>query len=355
MGLLNGVAAGLAGSTEFMLEDLKAQIAEKRQMALEQARLDMQSQQHRADKEWEIAKTQEIETANEAKTAGELQTVMSEHDAEAAAQPGGFDPNDPKGLNKQSASQLPAYERYRMAGERLIEQGKVKQAQNMFTLSERFKPKDQKFSHFEDKGGTVYTFEETTGAIKPVARGDVAEYHSAGKTLFVFKKDEDGNPYPVGVYQDEVPDKPRAETDAEFFQRDPDGYAQFKKTGEAPTASQHSNNLEIQKARELIADLSPEEIKRRTAKFTDTGRESDDYDSTLESSVKLAHQRKVGDDPWFDAQQAPKKPKKEHYLRTIVEERFKADKDMAGYSLGKDAPQGIEVLDANGKLVGHYK
>jgi hypothetical protein len=38
-----------------------------------------------------------------------------------------------------------------------------------------------------------------------------------------------------------------------------------------------------------------------------------------------------------------------------VATRFASDKDMKGYTLGKDTPKGREVMDKGGKLVGHFQ
>lgn len=67
-----------------------------------------------------------------------------------------------------------------------------------------------------------------------------------------------------------------------------------------PTASQLRSNAEIDAAREAVAGLSPQEIMRRTAKATNTGRENPDYDPGLARQAALANRRKIGDDEIFD-------------------------------------------------------
>lgn len=119
------------------------------------------------------------------------------------------------------------------------------------------------------------------------------------------------------------------------------------------TAVQERGNLEIDAARERVAGMSPDEIRRRTAKATDTGRENKDFDPGLARAVNLAARRKTGADDWFDQRQgraAPAAP----VDRQDVAGRFRADPQMNRYRLGKQTPQGIEVLDTSGKLVGHY-
>jgi hypothetical protein len=47
-----------------------------------------------------------------------------------------------------------------------------------------------------------------------------------------------------------------------------------------------------------------------------------------------------------------------HGAQPVVEHdtpsRFAADPAMKGHQMGKVTPQGVEVLDSSGKLVGHY-
>ena len=115
-------------------------------------------------------------------------------------------------------------------------------------------------------------------------------------------------------------------------------------------------NAEIDRARDLVAGLLPDEIKRKTAKTTDTGRENPEFDATLERAVTLANRRKVGNDQWFDEKQSGKSnanvPSSDG---TDVTARFKADTAMQGHTLGKQTDLGIEVLDGSGKLIGHYR
>jgi hypothetical protein len=60
----------------------------------------------------------------------------------------------------------------------------------------------------------------------------------------------------------------------------------------------------------------------------------------------------VGEDPQFDnfSQQAQSlKPKQ------TPADRFKAESSMQGNTLGALTPQGYEVKDANGQLIGHWQ
>jgi hypothetical protein len=114
------------------------------------------------------------------------------------------------------------------------------------------------------------------------------------------------------------------------------------------TLPQVRENLEIEAARQRIAGMDPAEIKRRTANYTETGRENPDFDPTLAKAQSLAQRRLYGDDPGFEArQQQPAKS-------DDAQSRFKADKAMAGHTLGKQTERGTEVFDASGRLIGHY-
>lgn len=67
------------------------------------------------------------------------------------------------------------------------------------------------------------------------------------------------------------------------------------------TQAQQRSNFEIDAAREMVAGLSDEDIRQRTAPTTATGRENPLYDGALARAAKLASRRKIGDDEDFDA------------------------------------------------------
>lgn len=119
------------------------------------------------------------------------------------------------------------------------------------------------------------------------------------------------------------------------------------------TATQERANLEIDAARETVAGLVPQEIQRRTAKTTNTGRENPDFDPGLARAASLAARRKVGTDDWFDKRQGQQKPAVGSD-RADVGTRFTADPAMKGYALGKETPNGVEVLK-EGRVIGHYR
>jgi hypothetical protein len=122
------------------------------------------------------------------------------------------------------------------------------------------------------------------------------------------------------------------------------------------TQVQQRSNAEIDAAREAVSALTPAEIRRRTAKQTDTGRENPDFDPTLARASGLANRRKIGEDSVFDSRKsgspAPQAPSAD---RQDVAKRFRSDPKMLSYRLGADTPNGTEVLDKSGKLVGHFK
>lgn len=123
--------------------------------------------------------------------------------------------------------------------------------------------------------------------------------------------------------------------------------------GNNPTLTQQARNLEIDSARDQVSGLSPEDIRSRTAKTTDTGRENPNYDPALARNVTLASRRKVGTDEAFDQRNqsnvAPTKAQPNQ-----IASKFASDPTVRGMSLGNRTPKGFEVFDSNGKLIGHY-
>jgi len=124
------------------------------------------------------------------------------------------------------------------------------------------------------------------------------------------------------------------------------------------TLSQQRSNAEIDAARVRVAGMDLAEIKRKTANYTATGRENPDYDPTLAKAVTLANRRKVGADDEFDQRQPanPQAGTNDHgYDRSDVAQRFRSERSMDRYKLGNDTPNGVEVLDSSGKVIGHYR
>lgn len=116
------------------------------------------------------------------------------------------------------------------------------------------------------------------------------------------------------------------------------------------TLPQQRTNYEIESARKYIANLSPQVIQKRTQQYSATGRENPDYDPTLAAKVRQANHRKYGEDEDFAAISTPPM----NNGLPDISANFSADLSMKGHRLGNKTPQGFEVLDANGKLIGHY-
>lgn len=121
------------------------------------------------------------------------------------------------------------------------------------------------------------------------------------------------------------------------------------------TLPQRRSNFEIAAARKAVAGLTPEEIKHKTANYTATGRENPDYDPSLAKAVSLAGRRMYGDDAEFDQRQPQGQAQQPAGTDGDVMTRFRADAGMKGHTMGKQTDMGVEVLDASGKLIGHYR
>lgn len=118
------------------------------------------------------------------------------------------------------------------------------------------------------------------------------------------------------------------------------------------TAVQERSNAEIDAARDMVGSMDPAEIRRRSQKATNTGRENPDFDPAIARAANLAGRRKIGGDDYFDERRASPKPAAEV---ADIAGRFSADQAMKGHRLGGLKPQGREVLDQSGKLIGYYR
>lgn len=135
------------------------------------------------------------------------------------------------------------------------------------------------------------------------------------------------------------------------------------------TQAQIRSNFEIDAAREMVAGLSDEDIRQRTAPTTATGRENPLFDPALSRAAKLAGRRKIGDDEAFDARTG-RQPAAQPAAGgkpaggDDIAKRFRANRQFDNYKLGKPANvttkdgrqvQGVEVLDKHGKLIGYFE
>lgn len=150
--------------------------------------------------------------------------------------------------------------------------------------------------------------------------------------------------------------------------------ASAPRAGGGLTLSQQRANDEIDAARAMIDGLTPEEIKRRTSKATDTGRDNPEYDGSLSHAVSLARRLKFGEAapdrgrasisalptdmhdvlqgnaiPDSATRQANKLTPKQS-----AEAAMAADQSMAGYTLGEQTGRGFKVLDKDGRHVGYF-
>ena len=126
-----------------------------------------------------------------------------------------------------------------------------------------------------------------------------------------------------------------------------------KPQGGGLTQAQQRSNLEIDAARQATAGMTPEELRRRTAPTTSTGRENPDFDPGLAHTAALARRRKIGQDDEFD--NASRAPAPAAPNRQEVVTRFQQDRAMNNFKLGQQTARGIEVLDSAGKLQGYYR
>lgn len=196
-----------------------------------------------------------------------------------------------------------------------------------------------------------------SGAIKP------DEYASAGEGQVFNKRTGDI----VGGRRV----KPVVVNGAIFEQQtDGDGNTSYAKVAEAPrqpsvivhqgggsdlTTPQQRTNEEINSARQALTGMSREEVMKRTARFTTTGRENPTYDPRLDAQWKLANRRKYGQDEAFDAfSSRPAAGQGPNHQADAIQSRFSTDPAMKGMRIGRQTPIGAEVFDASGKLVGHY-
>jgi hypothetical protein len=135
------------------------------------------------------------------------------------------------------------------------------------------------------------------------------------------------------------------------------------------TQAQQRSNFEIDAAREMVAGLSDEDIRQRTATTTATGRENPLFDPALSRAAKLAGRRKIGDDEAFDARTG-RQPAAQPAAGgkpaggDDIAKRFRANRQFDNYKLGKSANvttkdgrqvQGVEVLDKHGKVIGYFE
>lgn len=131
---------------------------------------------------------------------------------------------------------------------------------------------------------------------------------------------------------------------------------------------QQRTNDEIDVARAALDGMTRDEVMRKTQSATATGRTNPEYDPQLAGQWKLANRRKYGEDSQFDAfarqRGATAHPQagrpsisadlQKARAQNDISARFASDPAMKGHRTGKMTPDGVEVLDANGRIIGHY-
>lgn len=119
------------------------------------------------------------------------------------------------------------------------------------------------------------------------------------------------------------------------------------------TAAQQRSNAEIDAAHRTLAGLTDEEIRDRSTTTMQNGRENKFFDPAIASAAKLSRRRKIGDDPDFDGRTG-NQASAAASTRAEVAHRFRADRTMNNRTLGKETPNGIEVME-KGKLIGYFR
>jgi len=145
------------------------------------------------------------------------------------------------------------------------------------------------------------------------------------------------------------------QTSADANMERADTYQQRADQGKPLTPQQIVINNEINAARSKVAGMSDADIKLQTNKFTASGRANPAYDPMLASRLKLAGKSKFGYDEAFDPSAQGNSSAAPANNSNSVLNRFSTDPSMAGMKTGQMTPNGLEVLDKNGLLIGHYQ
>lgn len=121
------------------------------------------------------------------------------------------------------------------------------------------------------------------------------------------------------------------------------------------TVPQQRANAEIQAARRALTGKSRAEVARRAMSTID-GFSNPDYDPQVSALWRRANTRLYGNDPAFDSFQVKVKPAPpSRSERFDMHKRFTLDPKMKGYRAGKFTPEGLEILNGDGSVAGHYQ
>lgn len=203
-------------------------------------------------------------------------------------------------------------------------------AQRYLVMSGAIKPEEY------SSAGDGQVFNKLTGEVKGTPRSNHKPIVVNGA---IFEQQDDGS---GGVNYAKVAEAPKQPS------------VVVHQGGDSLTTPQQRTNASIEAARTAIGGMSREELQKKTAKFTMTGRENPSYDPRLDGLWKQATSRKYGDDPHHDAFTQRSAQANQPQQQPSHQQRFSADPAMKGMRLGKQTDRGVEVLDANGRLVGHY-
>jgi hypothetical protein len=125
--------------------------------------------------------------------------------------------------------------------------------------------------------------------------------------------------------------------------------------GGGMSVPQQRLNDSIDAARQQLTGMSQEDVLRKTQSSLSSGRTNPEFDINLSRAAKLATSRKYGEDPEHDKFSSGKaNDNAVANARGDVAKRFRADPAMNMRTLGKDTPNGIEVME-KGKLIGYFR
>lgn len=121
------------------------------------------------------------------------------------------------------------------------------------------------------------------------------------------------------------------------------------------TTAQIRTNDSIAAARQQLAGMSQDDVHRKTQNSIASGRVNPEYDGNLARVAKLANSRMFGEDPEHDKFSTGKaKDNAAASARAEIASRFRADKTMGNRTLGRETPNGVEVME-KGKLIGYFR
>lgn len=353
------IGAGIAKAAGGVADIAENQIKNSQQLNMQQELQDIETAKQLALKEALYRQDQSHVTDERSRIEDTLQTARDAL-TQPSSEAGGYDPKAQKSYKDMSPK-----EQFMFDANTLKNNGDMKGYDDMLARAKAFEPEKETLKDFDPshivingKGDIVYNGQGNSTSFKSeediwsASQNPNDPRHDLANNMIKAKGNEKVRVAIAGRaprQESELEQKAAAMVKTGQFSTIDEAIASMARTS-GITPMEQVRNKEIDKARELIGNLSADEIKRKTAKFTNTGRNNADFDPQLESRVAIAAKRKVGDDPVFDGYKADvSSPVND------IANRFKSDATMKGYQLGKQSPNGFEVHDDSGKLVGHYK